>query len=171
MRRVFAIFLMGLFLVGCSGDMSDLKAYIDKIKNRQKDPNIGAIPEISGYVPYAYKAKDRRSPFKHFEFDKEDRKKTPDTGISPNFERPKDPLERYPLGALTMVGTLTVDDSEYALIRGPGGVVHRLIVGDHLGKDFGEIVEITQTAVHLIEIVPNGLGGYKKRPAIVALAK
>lgn len=169
MRRALLILLLGLAIAGCDSNMSDLKAFIAKVKARDSS-KIKPIPEIAEYKPYTYHASGRPSPFKRFETHEAEHKRVSNTAISPNFAREKDPLEQYPLDALAMVGTLTFGGTQYALIRAPDGVVHRVSVGEHMGLDFGEVVEITSSSVRLIEIVPNGLGGYKKRPAIIALS-
>lgn len=169
MKRVLPILLLGLAIAGCDANMSELKAFIAKVKSRGSS-DIKPIPEIAEYKPFTYHANGRPSPFQRFEPQRGQRKRVSNTSISPNFAREKDPLEQYPLDALAMVGTLTFGGTRYALIRAPDGVVHRVSVGEHMGLDFGEVVEINSSAVRLIEIVPNGLGGYKKRPAIIALS-
>jgi type IV pilus assembly protein PilP len=49
--------------------------------------------------------------------------------------------------------------------------VHRVSVGDHMGQNFGKITGISETEVVLMEIIPDGLGGYIQRPASVALTQ
>lgn len=169
MRRAFIIGLLGMAIAGCDTDMSDLKAFIAKVQARESS-DIKPIPEIAEYQPFTYRAQGRQSPFKRFDTQSRARQGQSNTGISPDFNRAKEPLEQYPLDALAMVGTMSFAGTHYALIRAPDGVVHRVTVGEHMGNDFGEVVEITGAAVRLIEIVPNGLGGYKKRPAIIALS-
>jgi len=47
--------------------------------------------------------------------------------------------------------------------------VHRVLPGNHLGQNDGKILRVTSGAIELVEIVPDGLGGYFERPAAVAL--
>ncbi|WP_416208620.1 pilus assembly protein PilP [Acidovorax sp.] len=47
----------------------------------------------------------------------------------------------------------------YAVIRDPGGYVHRVYRGDYLGKNFGRVVEISRhRGVRVIEAVQGGRG-------------
>ncbi len=70
-----------------------------------------------------------------------------------------------------MVGTITMQQRAFALVRAPDSVVHRVSVGDHLGQNYGKITGISETEVVLMEIIPDGLGGYIQRPASVALTQ
>jgi type IV pilus assembly protein PilP len=66
-----------------------------------------------------------------------------------------------------MVGTIEQRNRYFALLRGAGGV-HRLKVGDYLGRNDGRIVGI-QSAVQVIEIVPDGEGAWLERPRSISL--
>lgn len=67
-----------------------------------------------------------------------------------------------------MVGTLANKGGSFALIRGGDGV-HRVRVGDYLGRNHGRIVSITADAVEVIELVPDGEDGWLERPRTLAL--
>jgi type IV pilus assembly protein PilP len=54
------------------------------------------------------------------------------------------------------------------LISGAGGV-HRVKVGDYLGRNHGRIVGIDEAKVDVVEIVPDGEGGWLERPRSLAL--
>ena len=49
------------------------------------------------------------------------------------------------------------------------GLVHRVSSGNYLGQADGKITDITPSKISLVEIVPDGLGGYMERPAGLAL--
>lgn len=167
-RRTLILLLLSLAIAGCDTDNSDLKAFIAEVKTR-KSSDIKPIPQIAEYQPYVYQKHQLRSPFQPFATGQTEQQRASTSGIAPDFDRPRERLEQYPLDALVMLGTLTVGDTRYALIGAPDNVVHRVTVGDHMGTDFGTIVAITNNAVRLIEIVPNGIGGYVKRPAVIAI--
>ena len=69
-----------------------------------------------------------------------------------------------------MVGTLSDQRASFGLVQDAQGLVHRVTVGNHLGQNFGRITKITDSEIQLVEIVPDGLGGYLERPAAIALA-
>lgn len=52
----------------------------------------------------------------------------------------------------------------YAIIRDPGGYVHRAYKGDYLGKNFGRIVELSRKkGVRALEAVQNEDGEWVER--------
>jgi type IV pilus assembly protein PilP len=68
-----------------------------------------------------------------------------------------------------MVGTFSKESSEWALIRDPDGVVHRVSVGNYIGKNHGKVNGISNDDVQLSEFIADGIGGWLIRPASVAL--
>jgi type IV pilus assembly protein PilP len=80
-------------------------------------------------------------------------------------------LEQFPLDTLRMVGTLELHGRKYGLIQGKDGLVHRVLPGQYLGQNDGRITSITATKIALIQIVPDGVGGYIERPAAIALTE
>jgi type IV pilus assembly protein PilP len=54
-------------------------------------------------------------------------------------------------------------------VQGKDGLVHRVLPGNFMGQNDGRIISITPTRISIIEIVPDGLGGYIERPAALAL--
>ena len=67
-----------------------------------------------------------------------------------------------------MVGTLRNDRELFALVNGAGGV-HRVKVGDYLGRNHGKIILIDESKVDVMEIVPDGEGGWLERPRSLTL--
>lgn len=175
MKRLGAIILTASFAAlaaGCGGgdDMSDLKAYVEKIKAR-KSANIEPIPDIRPYEPYTYRPAERRDPFTPTLPTSEREGDGAAADIRPDKDRPRETLEQYPLDSLRMKGTLSAGGTLYALVQDPEGVVHRVTLGNHMGQNYGEVTAITPSEIQLIEIVPNGLGGYMKRSADIALSE
>jgi type IV pilus assembly protein PilP len=68
-----------------------------------------------------------------------------------------------------MVGTFSKEASEWALIRDPDGVVHRVAVGNYIGKNHGKVNDISMDEVQLSEFIADGTGGWLVREASVAL--
>ena len=56
-----------------------------------------------------------------------------------------------------------------ALIRDPDGVIHRVAVGNYLGKNHGKISVIRPDQVELSEFINDGIGGWLVRDAEMAL--
>ena len=70
-----------------------------------------------------------------------------------------------------MVGTLNLGGTLYGLVQTNDKLIHRVTVGNYLGQNDGRIVTITDSDIQLIEIIPDGLGGYTERAAAVSLGE
>ena len=70
-----------------------------------------------------------------------------------------------------MLGTINKDRAVFALVKAPDGVVHRVTMGNHMGQNYGKIVAISDTSVDLVEIIPDGFGGFMERQANLALSQ
>jgi type IV pilus assembly protein PilP len=90
-------------------------------------------------------------------------------GVRPDQKRNREFLEQFSLDTLKMVGTLKLEGRVFGLVRTKDGLVHRVTVGNYLGQADGKITDITPSKISLVEIVPDGLGGYMERPAGLAL--
>ena len=77
-------------------------------------------------------------------------------------------LEGFNIEQFEMVGTISNATGSFALLRGAGGV-HRLRVGDYLGRNDGRIVAISGSQVDVVEIVPDGEGAWLERPRTIPL--
>ena len=92
-------------------------------------------------------------------------------GVRPDVKRPREFLEQFPLDTMRMVGTLNLQGRNYGLVQGKDGLVHRVLPGNFVGQNDGKIVGMSPTKISIIEIVPDGLGGYIERPAGLALTE
>lgn len=161
-----------LALSACGRGMSDLQHYVAQVKAR-KVTHVPPVPKILPYTPFTYVAGNRRDPFVPQVSDQNANvpQGTLNKGLHPDLKRPKDPLEAYPLDALKMIGTLDFKGRLYAMINAPDGVIHRVSIGEHMGQNYGRVVKITPAEVDLSEIVPDGFGGWQRRPAVISLAQ
>ena len=155
-----------LSLSGCSNGMDQLRQQVDDIKNRPGEP-IEPLPEIKPYEAFTYNAGNLRSPFVPTAPARSDLA----AGVRPDVKRPREFLEQFPLDTMRMVGTLQLQGRNYGLVQGKDGLVHRVLPGNFVGQNDGRIVGIAPTKISIIEIVPDGLGGYIERPAGLALTE
>ncbi len=167
--RLLLLALISLALGGCvRKDMQDLKEYVAEVKARPPTP-IDPIPQLKQAETFLYVADDRRDPFVPTDEITDVLTPTVEEGPRPDPNRRKEELESYPLDALRMVGTLDKDGERWALIRSPDGTIHRVKKGNYLGKNDGRIVNITEERVEVVELIPNGTGGYIEREAQLTL--
>ena len=169
--RVAGALLVAVVLSGCSESMQDLDQYIASVKARPADP-IAPIPPVKTYTPYEYDGLTGRDPFRQsLNEGSDDVRSSKGTGPRPDFERSKQYLERYELDTLAMVGTFSKEEAYWALVRDPEGVIHRVPVGDYIGKNHGQIVNIRNTELNLSELISDGAGGWLVREASIALGE
>jgi type IV pilus assembly protein PilP len=167
LTRSLAAAVLAATLSACSGGNDDLRAYIDQIKARPGG-RIDALPQVQPAPTFAYEAGTRRSPFVA---DAPQRRRTgPGAVDGPDPNRPREFLEQFPLDTLKMVGTLADRRASFGLVQTADGLVHRVAVGNHMGQNYGRIVAISDSQIQLVEIIPDGLGGFLERPASIALA-
>ncbi|MCI0749246.1 MAG: pilus assembly protein PilP [Nevskiales bacterium] len=160
-------------LAGCGQDLRDLESYALEVKSRTSR-NIAPIPQIKPFNPFTYEVAGRRDPFQPRLFSREDALAAgggTGNSLQPDINRPREALEEFPLDALRMLGTLTVRNKLIALVKAPDSLVHRVSIGDHMGQNYGEITQITDSEVTLMEIIPDGFGGWIQRPASVAMVQ
>ncbi|HET6655519.1 MAG TPA: pilus assembly protein PilP [Gammaproteobacteria bacterium] len=151
-------------LAGCGArNMNDLTQFVQQVQ-AQPGPPLQPIPQMKPYETYTYADQALRSPFAP-QVDEQ-----PTSTVRPDAHRNKEYLEQFPLDSLTMVGTIDMGGTRYALVRDSEGLVHQVKAGNYMGQNDGRILEISATALTLREIVPNGLGGYVKRETQVTLA-
>lgn len=158
-------------LVGCASnsDTSDLTAYIAEIKARPEG-SIEPLPPVRTFDPFIYGATALRSPFDEpVVVTTVEGTRNPD--VKPDPLRVKDFLESFNLDSLAMVGTLEQNGALWALVKDPTGGIHRVTVGNYIGKNHGKITSATTTQLSLVEIVADGLGGWVQRPRTIKLSE
>lgn len=163
--RLTLIGLSGLLLVSCSNEGGDdLDQYMrDATKNVQ--PKIKPLPEVKPYMALQYNADGILSdPFKA-------RKAASKSGVlQPNMNRPKEPMESYPLESLKYVGMLAKNKLVFALLKTPDNTVQQVKLGNYVGQNFGMVTQITDSEVTLKEIVQDDLSGdWIERMSVLAL--
>lgn len=170
-RCVLVTLLTPLLLTACTGGdhLDDLRAYVAEVKAR-KHGRVEPLPEIKPHETFLYQAYDLRDPFAPAPFSQPATvTATASNGIRPDMNRRREPLEEFPLDTLRMVGTLERDQERWGLVQARDGTVHRLKVGNYIGQNYGKIVAISEQEISLVEIVPDGLGGWTERKAALAI--
>jgi type IV pilus assembly protein PilP len=151
-------------LAACSGQ-GDLHEWVAQVKARKGAP-LPALPVVKTFETYIYQDQDKRDPF-------EPAPPQPNSndlaGPHPDQNRPREPLEAFPLDSLKMVGTIGAKGNIEALVKDPQGVIHQVRVGDYMGQNYGHVTQVTNSEIDMVELVPNGSGGWMERDASVAL--
>jgi len=158
---VMAGVLLTTGLTACSSADDELARFIEDTK-KEPGGRVEPLPELKPYESYAYESSGLRSPF------------MPGgsgggPGLRPDSRRNREFLEQFSLDTLRMVGTLRMADRTYGLVKTKDGLVHRVLPGNYMGQSDGRVTEISPSKISVVEIVPDGLGGYMERPASLAL--
>jgi type IV pilus assembly protein PilP len=153
-----------LALAGCSSGMDELQQKVAEIKSRPGE-RIEPLPEIKPYESFTYAASSLRSPF----IPSAPARSDVTNAVRPDSKRPREFLEQFPIDTMKMVGTLQLQGRTYGLVQGRDGLVHRVLPGNYMGQNDGRVISITPTKISIIEIIPDGVGGYIERPAALAL--
>ena len=166
--RLAALIAAAAVLSGCSSSNSDLLQYVDEVKSRP-GRRIEPLPPIRPAPSFVYEPGNRRSPFVP-DTPENIAASNPDAVDGPDPNRPREFLEQFPLDSLRMVGSLETARTKAGLVQGTDGLVHRVFVGNHLGQNYGRVTSISESEIELVEIIPDGLGGYIQRPASIGLS-
>ena len=159
---------LALSMSACTHNSSDLHAYVADVKARPGGKIDDGIDPIKfPPIPELTRGKD---PFESFIVAEED---TPGPTHSPEPPWPghnPEELERFALDSLRMVGTVEHAREQYGLIRDPDGIVHRVRVGNYIGKNYGKIVEVSEDRIALVEKVSDSRGRWDDRDAAISLS-
>ncbi len=170
--RTAALFAIAGLLSACDQGLGDLQSYVQQIKS-QPPGRIEPIPEFQPYQNFEYASSDLRDPFRKLDFRRPDElpedTEVAGSGIRPDTDRVREPLEDFPLDTLRMKGTVTQEGTKWALIFAPDNTVHRVIEGNYVGQNYGRITAVSDQRIELTEIVPDGLGNYIERSTAIAL--
>ncbi len=149
-------------LAGCTQGDADLREGVAKEK-AQKGAPIPPLPVLKTFETFEYTDQAMRDPFAP------SLEELPASSGPQPDKHPREPLEAYALDSLRLVGTMGAGTSLEGLIKDTEGTIHRVHRGNYMGQNNGKIVNITETQVDLVELVPNGTGGWMERHATIAL--
>ena len=144
------------------GDAPNLEKWVEDVRARPAPP-LEPLPVMQQFETFEYAAQTLRDPFSNAWSNS-------DTGgLRPDPDRRKETLEQYPLDSLDMVGTIGKGAGLVALVMGPDKVTYRVRPGNYLGQSDGRVTSVREDGVELVELVPDGAGGWLERPASIAL--
>jgi type IV pilus assembly protein PilP len=160
MKALAAVVLAAL-LAACTGEeFGDLKSEL-KEKTKDMRGRIEPLPVVKPYEP---------DPFSTAKIELVT--KSAGTGggggLKPDLNRPKEPLEAYPLESLKMVGVLQQRKANFALVKADTGL-YRVSVGNYMGQNFGLITGITDSQIQLRELIQDAVGDWTERQSTLQL--
>ena len=153
----------GRSVTSTPGDAPNLEKWVAEVKKRPA-PALEPLPVMQQFETFEYAAQSLRDPFSNAFTDEGGV-----GGLRPDPNRRKQLLEQFPLDALDMVGTIGGGGGLVALVMAPDKVTYRVRPGIYMGQAEGRVTTVTTDRIDLVELVPDGAGGWLERPASIAL--
>ena len=160
-------------LAACgSSDQEELQQWMGE-QRAQTRPKVQPIPEPKKFAPQAYTQEAAVDPFSNQKLTqalkRESSQSTANAGlVAPELARRKEPLESFPLDAMTMVGSLVKLGQPVALVR-VDNLLYQVKPGNYLGQNYGKITKVGENEVVLREIVQDAAGEWIERVATLQL--
>lgn len=151
-------------LAGCdAADQGEIKQWMTEVR-RDMRPMVQEIPEPRKFEPFVYQQQKSIDPFSPAKVDVALQKLAAKsaTGLRPDMDRRREPLEAFPLDTVRMVGLMRKAGANVALLQ-VDKVVYQARPGNYVGQNFGLITRITETEVTLKEIVQDAAGEWVER--------
>lgn len=174
--------LLTLLLTACSRtDMADLEEYVEQTK-KTENPRVDSIPDFGDIPSYFYEAQHMRDPFEPL-IDSQrqtllgtgEGKQKVDCPSPEDSHRVRVGIELIPLDALQMVGTLETKDPQgrpvlWALVVSKSdGTIYRVKQGDYMGNNYGQIINISEEEIEILEQIPDNEGCWRENMIKISL--
>ncbi len=169
MRRLLICLTATVALSGCGTDMDELRQWMEQERKEAK-PTVTPLLPPKKFLPQPYEAGVGVDPFSTQKLSVAIRQEAaqPNSLLTAEINRRKEPLEAYPLDSMSMVGSLTRDGKRYALLR-VDNLLYQVKAGDYLGQNFGRVTKISETEITLREVVQDAAGEWIERTSTLQL--
>ena len=165
--KTIAVLVGCLTLAGCAGgENEDLREWMNNASKNIKG-GIPPLPQVKPYEPVPYDVGNLLDPFKPSKIGAE-QKKNGGGGLQPDMNRPREPLENYPLESLKYVGVMTKVKVSYAIVQVDGSL-YQVRVGNYMGQNFGVITKVSESEVTLKELIQDSAGDWVERESTLLL--
>jgi type IV pilus assembly protein PilP len=171
--RAGLVIVTALALGACGGEEhGDLKqelALLTKDFRGRVDP----LPQVKPYEPVPYTAEGQVDPFRPERIDVSQGRPSPGASsarVEKERDRPKEPLEAFPLESIQMMGTITQNKETFALVKA-GPNLYRVRKGNYMGQNFGVITGIDESQISLKELIQDGGGEWVERTSALQLVE
>jgi type IV pilus assembly protein PilP len=162
-RATVLLGLLCCLLAACTSDTKEVEAWVVEVKARPAPP-LDPLPVMKQFETFEYSAEGLRDPFAIPLPDRDS-----GAGLRPDANRRKEALEAFPLDGLNMVGTIGAGGDLIGLVLAPDRVTYRVRPGNYLGQSDGRITAVYEDRIEMVELVPDGAGGWLERQAKIAL--
>src|SRR4051812_34655541 len=168
----FLALMAAAALAGCGGEehrelQAELNALTKDVRGR-----VDPLPQVKPYEPVPYTAETIVDPFRPERIDvaQASASRASASKLAPDPNRPKEPLEAFPLETILMLGTITQNKETFALVKA-GQNLYRVRKGNYLGQNFGVITSIDDVQISLKELVQDAGGEWVERVSALQLVE
>ena len=164
-----ALFAASLLLGACSSDQDELRQWMEQ-QRREVKPSVTPLQAPKKFDPQPYNSAQAVDPFstQKLTVALKQESRQPNSLLSAELNRRKEPLEAYPMDSMSMVGSVNKQGQPFALLR-VDALLYQVKVGDYLGQNYGKILRIAETEIALREIVQDAAGEWIERPTTLQL--
>ena len=173
-RKLLLVLAAAASLSACgSSEHEEIQKWMAD-QRAQTKPQVTPIPEPKNFTPQAYTQEAVVEPFSNQKLTQALKRDSQQAGtasaalLAPELNRRKEPLEAYPLDAMTMVGSLAKQGQPMALIK-VDNLLYQVKPGNYLGQNYGRITKVAEAEVVLRELVQDAAGEWIERTATLQL--
>lgn len=169
MKRLLILACVAM-LAACEGEQySDLRKELNDMTKDLRG-RVAPLPQVRPYEPVPYQAENEVDPFRpdRIEVAATGGAGQASSGKQPDLDRPKEPLEAFPLESIQMVGSLTQGAETHGLVKA-GPNLYRVRKGNYMGQNFGVITGIDEVQISLKELIQEGSGEWIERASSLQL--
>jgi len=150
-------------LSACGGEeQSELRGELTAMTKDLRG-KVDPLPQVKSYEPVPYTSESMVDPFVPGRIVVSQAATAGGGGgVQPDLNRPKEPLEAFPIESMQMVGTLSQNKETYALVKA-GGNLFRVKKGNYMGQNFGVITGVEEGQINLKEVVQDSGGDWVER--------
>lgn len=158
-----------LGVAACGSDIDELRQWMDQQRKETKSTVTPLLPPKK-FLPEPYQAAAGVDPFSPQKLSVAIKQEAaqPNSLLTAEINRRKEPLEAYPLDSMAMVGSMTRDQKRYALLK-VDNLLYQVKIGDYLGQNFGRVTKISETEITLREVVQDAAGEWIERTSTLQL--
>lgn len=157
MSKLFLGLALAILVSGC-GDAGhgEIKQWMED-SSRDLKGGVPPLPELKPFPVVSYEATEAVDPFNALRIEPE--RKDGGGANKPDFDRPREQLESYPLESINFLGLVdkAKNRNKHAVVQADG-VLFQVGKGNYMGQNFGRIVDITNSEIVLREIVQDPSG-------------
>ncbi|MBV8667238.1 MAG: pilus assembly protein PilP [Burkholderiaceae bacterium] len=168
--RCLLVVLLPASLAACGdGGMQEVKDWMKQVKAQTK-VTVPKLAEPKKFIPYAYPDQNAVDPFNLTKLTIALAKAQSDShsALRPDMNRRREPLESYPLDAITMVGSLRKGNATYAILQADR-TIFEAKAGNYVGQNFGLITTVTDNQVAITERVQDSSDEWVERKTTLEL--